>query len=83
MILASDLEVMRLFSASGQEARLAYTGTAPNKRVEYMGMSPINSPTSAERWYISKVEYDGDGCPIRIRNLSVQRAWDDRATLFP
>lgn len=74
------------FSASGKDVRLFYgmVGTPSVKRLEYVGMSnAVNAATSAKVWFITKIEYDIDACPIRVRSLSTQQVLDDRASFFP
>jgi hypothetical protein len=81
-----ELIVQLAFSASGKDVRIFYAmvGTPSVKRIEYVGVSnALNPPTSAKVWYITKLEYDSDACPIRARSLSTQEVLDDRATFFP
>lgn len=79
-----ELLAQLIFSASGKEVRIFYTTVGTEKVIEYVGLS--NSPgvpTSAARWFITKLEYDGTADPVRIRGLSIQNVLDDRASLFP
>lgn len=79
-----ELLAQVIFSASGKEVRIAYTTINTKKVIEYVGVTnAVNAATSAPCWFITKLEYDADPCVIRSRSLSPQKAWDDRATLFP
>lgn len=84
--MIDELLAQLIFSKSGKEIRTTYTsvGSPAQNVIEYVGVTnAVNAPTSAEVWYITKLEYNGDGCLSRVRSLSVQKKWDDRASLFP
>lgn len=81
-----ELLAQLVFSASGKDVRIAYTtvGSPVQTVIEYVGVSAaMNGPTSADIWFITKLQYDAFGFVVRARSLSVKHPWDDRATLFP
>lgn len=84
--MIDELLAQLMFSKAGKEIRLTYisVGSPTQNVVEYVGVTnAIGAPTSAEVWYITRLEYDGTGCLNRARTLSVQKAWDDRASVLP
>lgn len=84
MSSALELEVLRIFSSLGKDVRMTYTTFASgNHGLEYIGAAPgIDVPTSVERWYIGKCEYNANECMTRLRMYSTQKIWDSRASYF-
>ena len=82
----TDVEIWALqqFSASGSDVRMAYTTIGETSYLQYIGVSPaIDAGTDKEVWYIGKLYYNATPCMIRFVKLAVQKAWDNRGTLFP
>lgn len=82
--MSEELLAIALFSGTGIERRFEYlTFPSGNKKIQYYGAAPIGAPTDAERWRVGKLEYDANECMVRQRERADQKAWDDRASLFP
>jgi len=73
-----------LISGTGVEIRAFWKTIGTDNVIEYIGFThAINAPTSAKRWFITKLEYDGTAQFVRARKLSTQEILDDRVSLFP
>ena len=77
-----------ILSGTGVEIRAFYktivVGSTPEDVIEYIGFThAVNAPTSADCWFVTKLEYDGTAKFIRARKLSTKNVLDNRVSLFP
>lgn len=81
---SNELLAQLILSSTGTDLRMTHiTGALGNPVLEYFGSTAtLDTPTDVERWFISKAEYDSNECMIRLRRISQQKKWTERASLF-
>lgn len=73
-----------ILSGTGVEIRAFYKTIGTEDVIEYIGFThAVNAPTSADCWFVTKLEYDGTAKFIRARKLSTRGVLDNRVSLFP
>lgn len=73
-----------ILSGTGVEIRAYYKTIGAEDVIEYIGFThAVNAPTSADCWFVTKLEYDETAKFVRARKLSTKNVLDNRVSLFP